>query len=347
MKGKTFKDTGVLLSNVVHPNIENKLFLKNKALIDKEVAEAAELETLFQEIKDYVQNRNSHLLKDDFAKAIIDNMPKDLQNIFDYTGMINNDAGMKFEAEVANIVSSVFKQVEGQYPDYSKIEMGSKLANAGIGVTIAYPELSEIFGEKFVQKALQSIVQPIKNSAGSDQLFELRGQSGKIDVQAPTKASTVLNYGANYKLQRFYELLSGSSFTAKNYISTESTRRVNVKLGDTSSFRVYMATLAFSNPELNLDEKKKIFYAVKNTKSNIAKQHNYHIRFTYELIGPGLYYNGVLLGECKFLIVNERNGSGIRVFSTKQLIYNINYLNSKMKSIPEGPIHYSLAFENN
>lgn len=343
MKGKTFKDTGILLSTVVHPQIEDKLFLKQKSIVDQEITEAAELEAMFQEIKDYVSSDN-HILKNDFVEGILENMPQDIAQLFKYDNMSNQAAGAAFERDLGNIISSIFKQMEGEAPDYSTIELGAK--TAGVNITLTYPEIEKIFGKKFIQRVLQYGIEPIVNQTSGDKLYKLKDKQGKIDILVPTRGRITLEYEGNEKLHRFYNLLSGSSFTAKNYLVKDgSDRTVRVKLGSTSSFRVYMATLSFSNPELNKDEKMKVYYASRATRSSVAQEHKKHIRFVYELIGPGLYYNGISLGECKFLIVNERGGKGIRVFSTKQLIYNLFYL-GQTAGVTPSQAHLSISFSN-
>lgn len=344
MKGQKFKDTGVLLSQVVHPNIENKLFLKNKNIVDKEVAEAQELEAIFQEIKDYVRT-DHHMLKNDFVEGILENLPQDIKQLFNYDDMSNYAAGAAFERDLGNIISSVFEQMEGITPDYQKIELGAQTATAGLGVTLTYPMIESVFGKKFIEQVLKYAVEPVIDQTSGDVMYKLKDKQGKIDILSPTNGTITLDYEGNDKLTRFYSLLSGASFTAKNYLVRNNDRAVRVKLGSTSSFRVYMSTLSFSNPELNQDERVKIYFASRNTRNAIAKEHKKHIRFVYELIGPGLYYNGISLGECKFLIVNERNGPGIRVFSTKQLIYNLFYL-GQGAGVTASQAHLSVAFTN-
>ena len=67
----------------------------------------------------------------------------------------------------------------------------------------------------------------------------------------------------------------------------------------------------------------KVYYATRNRNTTIA-EHKYHLRYAYEVLGPGQYYdiNGQLqsLGMTNFLFVFDKTARYIYVRSTIDIV---------------------------
>jgi len=105
------------------------------------------------------------------------------------------------------------------------------------------------------------------------------------------KSTISLEYATTNEVQEFLSLLQGSNITAKNYTNMNS-----IHLGSTKYFRVVSSIMedigmANSTPSI-LDVYYKTYRARVNSKTKPQMYpHKVHMRFAYELLGAGQYYD--------------------------------------------------------
>lgn len=330
MHGKYFSQSAIFFRDHVHKDIQRKFI--NEAEMRKEVQEAAELESILQDIKRYVDylngfntTHNSSALKYSFVEDLLGQFSeKNRKELFYYKGMKPTEAGEAFENNLISIIDAALKI------NYPNLQASSSLNGIGfmaLGKIGAMPKTSFSYQELLEELGpvlLKQISGYLTEDFNGDYYFKLK--QGKIDVLSPTITSTILDINIatdkEKQLQRFYQLISDAKITAKNYRENE------IRLGNTKPFKIYNSVLSYTN-NYSSDEILKIFKAgiivSKQSMSEEKELHKAHINIFYELTGPGLWYvdndgKKFSLGECKFLIVNQRDGSGIRVLSTKEII---------------------------
>jgi hypothetical protein len=84
-------------------------------------------------------------------------------------------------------------------------------------------------------------------------------------------------------VKEFLNLLQDANISAKNYAKASA-----VKLGNTNYFRVVSSVLSdLGAPHSDKSNILEVYRHTKTPKDNIVALHRYHLRYVYELIGPG------------------------------------------------------------
>lgn len=274
-------------------------------------------------------NPNAYIA-DDFIKDFFERCQKrgiNPMTLFEYNDLSFSRAGIKFEQDLVNVInacipdsdfnSSNFAQQFGYNKATSKLEFSKdELTGYYTKWVDALRTNIQTGTEEWVKATFGQ-----KNFGTSDlNLYRLGAVEGKIDILVP-QSHLQINFETSPEVEKFFSLINGKKITAKNYFDISS-----VKLGNTNIFRIYMTIL----PEVgrSKEESLRMFYIQRyyhNIKKNDDKGlsvllHDYHIRFTYELMGVGLIYDGEKLGPADLLIINERAGSLIKVYNTYMIL---------------------------
>ena len=159
--------------------------------------------------------------------------------------------------------------------------------------------------------------------------YKPTARAGKTDV---TGTSVEVNITTDIKpeWQRFFQLLQGATFSAKNYQSGHigkdnewiATTHPYIQLGKTDIYKAFagvMSVLGADNAEINARFAQS-YWAYQRYKNESVAKHMYHIRFIYELTGAGLQDAFGGKEGVKFLIYNDPNSDIITVTSTAWLI---------------------------
>lgn len=320
-----YKDALDFFKIKIHPDLEKK-FPKSEAIEWKKKAD--KLEKYLKEIKEAMQSNN--ILDNNFLPSVLQNY-KDLFDYKNFTSKQNYQSGLKFEKDLLTIINTYFNE----YTKQENLVKNIGGEDAAPTMRILEEDLAKFYG-KFTEQATMSALQ---KEDGESEWFNFRGKQGKIDLLM-SESQIEYKYEVSPKIKEFLELLNGSKISAKNYLSVNNQMRV--KVGDTSNIKVYAAVLSFLYPNITYREYEKAYFAARKARKKETEEHKKHIKFVYELIGPGLKYEGKDLGTVDYLIINERNGENLKVFSTKYLIYeNLHESMGKTRST-----HINIAFSN-
>lgn len=311
----------VMLLHKVHNKLFKKLFLGYND--EKERRNSAELTNYFQKIKDYIQSNQKDTdnpLSDVFEQIVYDyvkplNYAK--KNLFNFNSGSGRKAGDKFEKVLAIICNAAIDALNSRTGNTERIIEAKQVGTTSVTANIVL-SLEKDFRKQF-DSEFAKVEPKIKNS----DLVRFSKRSGKTDVSVSGGKIFEGEVEAQDFLANFVKLINGKSFTAKNYSDIS-----NVGLGSTNPFRIYMSALAFigEGHSSKTKDNLKIYYSTqKSLKHNRSgtKEHDFHIKSTYELIGVGQAIEiGQLARMPDYLIINERRGNKIQVYSTKMLIYD-------------------------
>lgn len=286
--------------------------------------EAKFLEDCFNSIK----NSSIHGIKvyGPFGALINNAMMTRLNNygIFRYIGDFRHGAwnrGVEFEQDLARIITEILISLSGEQILRKNIDnfMESMLTGASTS------ELKVVFNQqqidamledttkKLAKKVDKELSSSLKNVGNiDDPSYEFIGRSGVTDInvaQAAKSVNLTYNFQPNATLERLFNILTTSTFSAKNYLLDSVAKGIN--LGLTSDLRFMSGSLSYIG--LNEDSIGSLYgrslnYLKGNQKNNTILQHLQHLRFAYELMGLGQS-----TGEAKFLIINQRSMSGTQV----------------------------------
>lgn len=299
---------GKFANQVLHNQIMDNYVKLRQA--SREAMVAKKLEFYFNKIVRYVKNPKAAWAKDSFILEL-EKAGIPILQLFNYSNIGASAAGIKFEEDLAKIASVAFGDVKnlmiGKELVYSHQNYTGDMLN---NLTVRYIDKYDSDLKQWVRtkhKAEEEL------EAGG--LYRLGGVSGKIDVNIPNSMVT-LKYDFSQETLEFLNLLRGLRITAKNYTDMKK-----ITFGHASLFRVVSSVLGdLNHPK---DIQLKVYYSAKTSRSSLA-EHKYHIRYAYEVLGIGQYYdiNGSLqnLGNTNFLFVYDKNSNYIHVRSTKDMV---------------------------
>ena len=293
------------------------------------VKKARELQEFLQEIK-YAFNHPQEaatlgeLLDEEALSLIIEsihNQQKNMKRIFSRGGRIG---GFQFERDLQRVITAVMENVSAEdiKIDKNQILIGAKSGNI---------ETIDADLEKWKRDILEAIgmktYTEVKAKNGRIiRKYYLPSVTGKIDVQG---YKIDVRADANLKLLYLYSLLKDATFSAKSYSSIsfktkQDLSETNIHLGNTNLYRAIVGSL--TNLGYANGTATSAFYAGYNEimkNKDDVKQHFFHLKYIYELTGGGIKYDGVDLGEVKYLVYNDPASDGIYVKSTPEILADV------------------------
>lgn len=206
---------------------------------------------------------------------------------------------------------------------------------SGAGLTGQKAMNISVIGDEYVKEVMEDFSKRASKAtiddidAATAPYYKPVARSGKTDVTG-TNIEVNITTDIKPEWQRFFYLLQGATFSAKNYSSGHineagewiATTHPWIKLGQTDiykSFAGVLDTLGYSDQEINARFAQSYWSYQRNKTENIAT-HMYHIRFIYELTGAGLKDAFGNPDSVKYLIYNDPNSDMISVTSTAWLI---------------------------
>lgn len=330
--------------------------LKQKYLnppLNEEVNNAKNLENFLRELKSYIYNKKHSNIQNTLISSLVSALPSELQtSLFNTSkGIISNDIGVIFEEQLAEVIFTIMKQISEDAETIQRTQTRSQdkkriskvytgkdalmvgAASVKTGTALTADEVKKIIDGQ-IQKLSLETRKELGNQLSNNEYFELKPVQGKSDLDVSFKIT--LKDKHKSELEELYKLFSYGGITAKSYSRKGTSKVLVVGLGTTSLYRIYMALL-IDIGRTNLAQKHTIYYSSTNPKAsnqNQIKEHQEHMRFLYELIGPGqIYLDNLNLKEVKYLIVNNNQTDEISVFSTKALIYD-------QVGLQNNPIYY-------
>ena len=296
------------VENVLHTEVINKYANVHQSVIDN--ATAKKLEMYFNRILKYVDfGQDSYGLKDSFVEELImAGLP--INQLFNYKGMTASMAGIEFEKDLERIASTAFQNIENDLGRQLVVGKSTYTGEQLKNIPVRYLDAFNKETDQWIRGKFDK--QTEKESEG---LYRLGGVQGKIDVRIPNSAVRI-DFNFSPEVLDFINLLRGLNITAKNYTNVSK-----ISFGSASYFRVVTSVMEDLNyPE---DVALKVYYATRSRNTTIA-EHKYHLRYAYEVLGPGQYYdiNGQLqsLGMTNFLFVFDKTARYIYVRSTVDIV---------------------------
>lgn len=335
--------------NKIHKQMYSRFLSQNQG---GNAVDAKFLQTFLSDLKLYANNKLSSLSGEISIAAI--------QLVYEMTQeTINNNPNLAgfnqklfrkgynqkiepFEQELTHVVDAVATNVAKNPQElkdiFEKTFIGGKFAN------VQDINLDK-FGQEVLQKMSDESQRIIKRGKNKGKIFKkdyvnIEAKQGKIDVK-----SVVIEVlaSANQDLLKVQDILSRSTFSAKNYKNyffyTNEQRQPwmnTLGLGQSNPFKAYYAVLSslgYSSEIINYSFNRAYlcwkyhFLSHKNTGNAI-----FAIRQAYELIGMGLVYTTGNFGSVDYLVYNEHNTDNIYVKSVKEILthfknYSYTYQN--------------------
>lgn len=241
--------------------------------------------------------------------------------------------GVGFEKYVFDLVQDVMKRARSKgYVDFDLRKGGTRAYNFNLGKSNV--SLFQDINNDIIEQTVQPLVEGVYKQESN----RLRSQAGKANLKSDTVKVQVegkVDIGFNYSqfgftitgepspgLKKVLELLSESSFSAKSYKNVG-----DVALGQTNSFRVFMATTEGSTTN-KVYHWYRMLTCLDNHLDHKSAYYFYQIRYIYELTGYGQSYVDQKINEmlgnnfgAKYLIYYNP-GKGVRVLSTAVIINN-------------------------
>ena len=283
---------------------------KYKTKYSRSIENAKKLQKFLQEVKySFNHPEDGKFLENYAVNAVVSWIKENTRVKKHLFTLAGREGGFRFERDLTKVIEAVFSQVgeEGFEFDESQVLIGGKTGTVNL--------------KNWLNKDVQKILK--MTGAKAEKYFEdslgnvakkyyLPEVDGKIDVQG---YHIRVSGTANPELVNIYNLLKDATFSAKSY-ATFSQRTgqdlssYGITLGKKGNlFRAIYSTLE----NLHLYDEDTIisaFYAghkmVQKGNTEIAN-HLFHLKYIYELTGGGIYYEGVNLGEVKYLVYNEIN----------------------------------------
>lgn len=315
----------------VHESMKSK-FLSNTSFIGQEIAQAKEITSFLQILKERAYTSSSRDLGEDLYDMILNNIVlpngRTLHNLFRRIGRNNKDTGQKFEDDLAAVLASIVNlaNLNKKRVTYKNFSLGSET-----GTTDIFNGLEQEIAEDLTIDLAEKLAQDIKDQSKS--------RMGKIDTMVN---QTIVNINAKFPIpDSLLEALSNATFTDKSYRSIGWDKKANktidlgdrvIHLGNSSPYKAIlgsMSSLGFSRSDAQY-----IYYAGRNIADgndfdppqespDYFKLHIYHLRYLYELTGAGIIYQNFSessFGGAKFLVYNDPNSMEILCVSTAQII---------------------------
>ncbi len=280
----------------------------------KRSLEAKRLESFLRDLKLFLSKHPSNSIGEFIGTEIMKKaspVSYEGRALFEYS---SGRQGIEFEKDITQI----FNEIMGENV---VVNVGTQGATTGMVFDIL--DIENIYKNSNIDELLQRGVIKLVETSENKQLFTLGAKQGKIDVSAGKSSQVKLMATESKTLQEIRSIISGSNFSLKNYAGR------TIHLGHTSLIRVYTAMLPKLMPQFT-EEQIKFFYkkTTSGKQSATTALHKSHLRFMYELSGLGLICEGERtdLKAVDFLIINEKLGPNIYVYSVGDLIDN--YLNS-------------------
>ena len=317
----------------VHKQME-KQYLGNlvKANINRDVADAAKLESFLNDIKGI-----SMKSKDPINNAIISTIMNDLQTFDGNKSLrkfMHQPGGKLFEEQISEIMASIAIQAiesSGQVvqdrakllKDFTiKFNIGSKQTN-----------IAKINLEDYLNDDIQYILQlaGVKTKQyleenSDEQRRVIQDKQGKIDI-AMREVDVSIDAILNPELKTIYKIMSESTFSLKNYTNWKNELGESLSIGGTNIARVLFSILI--DLGCSVDQATsvilKLQYAKQNDKiDDIIDE----MCLIYELIGPGQVYADKELAllnnkTVRFFIFNVPESNKVYVRSTKKIILDL------------------------
>ena len=320
------------LINEVHPQMDNKYFLKT----NQDVKDASGLQQFFKELKIAAEaHKNGNIVNNLAIESILytlQQMKRTESWNYDISNLFHRSGGTTFERELSDVIIAVASNLTDE-----DINVASVRKNINIG-----GEKGNVMNENFSAFLSQEILtatgvkmeKKIKTDSGEKKLHYLADVEGKIDVDG---TNYIINIKANpdATLLKYYQLLSQATFSAKNYDSLTwddklkmlvESNHSKIKIGDSNIVRaVYgsLNSLSLWNNDTIISAIYAGYWAINRYKRQNVATHFFHLRYIYELTGAGIIYkNGAPSKEVRFLIYNDPHGD-IYVKSTAEIIGNV------------------------
>lgn len=241
-----------------------------------------------------------------------------------------------FEEELSFLIKAATKMKKINLT--SEILIGGKSGSTQAMNTQFIKKFQEEIGGSIIDITNDALKEQAKkyNSLKNKQIKKISARAIKSDIAIPKLEITgSLNKGD--KIDKFLKLISGESFTLKNYQSyKEDTNtfktlsRIDIHLGNTNPYKAITGTL--SEIYKNVKAQQRIYYRGmiilagkdKNEKTATPEKvdaHFSHLKFIYELQGTGLIdkKSGKNI-KAKYIIWNDPDTERVIVRSTDTII---------------------------
>lgn len=223
--------------------------------------------------------------------------------------------GEAFEHDFAYLISGIMLSGAGKALVKKDIinMMDSMIAGKRLStVNVVFSkEQAELFLKDLTGVANQQLSDFFKaqfNDQGDFIGYVFIGKPGKVDIDvrgAVSQARLTYVFQPNTKLQKLFNILQDATFSNKNYLIDSIAKGIN--LGQTRDNRFMSSALSYVG--FNNEQIGAIYGKTSNSLDNaVVLNHLRHLRAAYELIGIGQ-----TTGEAKFLVVNSREISGIKL----------------------------------
>ena len=332
--------------NDIHNEIQNKM---EKI---KEDEKAKQIEMFLREVK-----KTTRQLKEaNTDSSIVDSINQDLVELIQNTFNEQIKAHEKIKSSLSlfrrshrarsvDLTDDIFEEELG-YLIKSAAKMKGKNVNIDLifgGTSSASSRAIEYLTKNtetqivnLINRAVQAQAKDINKKNVISNVTKIRANTGKVDISVPSNLYVEGN--AQDLISRFLSLISGATFTLKNYSSFQKDTKkgsqkslgdIKIHLGDSNIYKAVTGALSeiLSDPRAQ----KRIFYrgitvlAGKSEPPDSAStedifKHFAHLKFIYELRGSGLIDEQGKSKVADYIIWNDPYSDNIAVRSTASLI---------------------------
>lgn len=295
----------------------------------QEEKRAKQLEKYLYQIKNFLNDDSKENIFTANEKQLLrDNLDPQLKNFLKTSG------GTTFEKELVNLNLALMKIFTSETID---IETKTYQIWTGSQLNKAIENLGKDAAKAFGIKTYKYIDKKHKEKGKSAYI-----QSTQIKIDLITQGVEITqNISGTSQLQKFFQLYTNASFSAKNYNLTKKAR--DISLGSTSLGRIFFDFLPFIDPVFSnsniissfaialMNRKKGINLSEPNETDERIDAHLDHIRTIYQLQGLGQSINNknndniqqlqqYINRGVDFLIINDFGSDIIQVESTRALL---------------------------
>lgn len=244
------------------------------------------------------------------------------ENLFNMSNENKFTQGEYLEIGLSRVIKALEAELRGiPYSEVGIKKVGGAHTNAPDLINSTDEFVKKNFDKMF--NSVQKELNVYKNQETKNGYSVMRSVQGKVDVVG-LSGDLVLDTKTAIE-QDLLEILRGTTFTLKNYVSTN-----DIHLGQTNPFRVF-STAAQDYGDDPVGRFSRMYNCFKGHSGNthtMAPVYFYRIRAIYELTGSKMSYtndalNEILSGQyVEFLVWNNPIGD-IRVISTARIIKSV------------------------
>lgn len=339
------KKTKEIFDEIIHPKLKKKLKLEDDKSVEKEQQDAEFLEESFNIIKKVLigdldlewaanlsvgrtgKGISAKAIKE-LSKIINQDVVKDLNKaeVFKYIGAprYGENQGEAFEYDLALIIGEILNSLTDQKINFDSfldtVLTGKTSASLLNNKNFSAQQAAQLMGvtvEQFNKLTKHQISGVFKIAKGP--FYNLVGRSGVVDIDIPKGTANIkYTFDESPYLKRLFKILTGATFSAKNYLLDSLASGIKLGLADKPRFiSSVLSYLNFSAKDIGNIAARIYNYEKDKTKSdyNIIMNHLRHLRFAYELMGVGQS-----TGQAKFLIINQRMITGTAMWELQKTL---------------------------